>query len=411
MRAMESMERAEPLARHGVIIGKFLPPHLGHFHLVASAARRARRLTVLVCTLRSECIPGRLRYAWMREMCEALGPHVHVVHSTSEVPQEPHEHPDFYAIWRDKIFLGAGAASAAHGGQAGLSGPRTADTALHAPYAAAGEPSQSPPLRSDEPVPPIDALFSSEEYGWPLSRALGCEHRPVDVGRIGVPVSATKIRTQPAKHWAFVPVPVRPWLVKRVLLYGPESTGKTTAAQLLARHYGTVWAPEWARLLLETRDPQVVRIDDIPVIAREHLKLEDALAREATAGVMFVDSDPITTSIYARHYFDGHCPPHIPLLGDLRHYHARLLFTPEVPWIQDGQRDSPEGRDRLYVKFREELDRRGLAYTLISGPDYEDRIRQCVAAVDAVLRQPWTPPPPDAFITADEAMMRCAGEG
>ena len=356
------MASSSSLPRRGVIIGKFLPPHLGHFHLIASAARQVQELTVLVCTLKRECIPGRLRYEWLREMCEELGPGVRVLHSDSEVPQEPHEDPNFYAIWREKIYA--------------------------------------------EAPPPLDLLFSSEEYGWPLARALGCEHRPVDIGRVTIPVSATKIRTEPAKHWAFVPVSVRPWMVKRVLLYGPESTGKTTMAARLAQHYNTVWAPEWARLLLEKRNPQVVVAEDLPVIPREHLKLEDSLARQS-GPVMFIDSDPITTSIYANHFF-GYCPAHIPLLGDKRHYHARLLFTPEVAWVQDGQRDSEAGRNQLYRAFKQELERRNFPYTLIHGSDYESRFQQCVAVVDKLLQQPWEPLPEDAFLTADEAEARVA---
>ncbi len=83
----------------GLILGKFLPPHLGHVYCAEFARRFVGRLTVLVCSLDREPISGRLRFEWMRE----LFPDCDVRHVTDEVPQEPAEHPDFWAIWRDLI--------------------------------------------------------------------------------------------------------------------------------------------------------------------------------------------------------------------------------------------------------------------------------------------------------------------
>jgi cytidyltransferase-like protein len=76
----------------GLIIGKFLPPHTGHQYLIDFARNWVDRLTVLVCSLAAEPIPGAMRHAWMREMFPA----VNVVHVEDENPQEPHEHPDFW---------------------------------------------------------------------------------------------------------------------------------------------------------------------------------------------------------------------------------------------------------------------------------------------------------------------------
>ena len=83
----------------GLIIGKFMPLHRGHVHLIESARSRARRLTILVCTQEGEPIPGELRYRWMRE----LFPADDVFHLTDRNPAEPHEHPDFWNIWKTSI--------------------------------------------------------------------------------------------------------------------------------------------------------------------------------------------------------------------------------------------------------------------------------------------------------------------
>src|SRR5690606_33017292 len=88
-------------AGHGLVLGKFLPPHRGHQFLIDFARRYAERLTVLVCTLERDPIPGHLRFEWVRRMCPDES--IRVVHVTDDVPQTPEEHPDFWSIWRDLI--------------------------------------------------------------------------------------------------------------------------------------------------------------------------------------------------------------------------------------------------------------------------------------------------------------------
>ena len=83
------------------MLGKFMPPHRGHVYLVDAARRQVDSLTVLVCSLQREPIPGELRHRWMRELFAGSG--VQVVHVTDEVPQEPAEHPDFWSIWQELI--------------------------------------------------------------------------------------------------------------------------------------------------------------------------------------------------------------------------------------------------------------------------------------------------------------------
>lgn len=145
----------------GFLLGKFLPLHRGHMHLIEFARARVEPLTVLVCTLRRDPIPGSLRYEWVR----GLYPDVDVRHCTDEIPSYPHEHPDFWAIWTATIrkFLPAGP----------------------------------------------DWVFSSERYGDELADRLGARHWLVDLERRRVPVSGTGVRLRPAAYWEHLPEPVR----------------------------------------------------------------------------------------------------------------------------------------------------------------------------------------------------------
>ena len=82
--------------KHGFTLGKFMPPHTGHGLLIDEAARHVDRLTILVCSVAREPIPGKVRYEWMMK----LYPHHNVIHVTDEVPSYPDQHPDFWTIWK-----------------------------------------------------------------------------------------------------------------------------------------------------------------------------------------------------------------------------------------------------------------------------------------------------------------------
>jgi HTH-type transcriptional regulator, transcriptional repressor of NAD biosynthesis genes len=145
----------------GFILGKFMPVHRGHMHLIDYAKQRVARLTVLVCSLDREPIPGLLRYRWVAD----LFPEVDVRHFAEDVPQYPHEHPDFWNIW-----LGI--------------------------------------IRRYVPDGP-DYVFTSETYGDRLAAVLGARHVCVDLGRERFPVSGTAVRHDPEKYRGFIPPAVQ----------------------------------------------------------------------------------------------------------------------------------------------------------------------------------------------------------
>lgn len=323
----------------GMVLGKFLPPHAGHVHLVETAAAQVDRLIVLVGTLAREPIPGGVRYGWMRQLCPL---NATVVHVTDENPQEPHEHPDFWDIWVGTI-------------------------------------------RRACPEPP-DVVFSSEAYGDELARRLGVRHIAVDPARATVPVSGTAIRACPAACWEHIPPVVRPWFARRVVLTGAESTGKTTMAARLAAHYGVRWVPEFAREYIGGRG-DVFGVDDMEPIAEGHAASESAALGEHP--VLFCDTDAIVTSVYSAWYF-GQVPPRVAALADASRPDLSLLFHPDVPWVADPQRDLPHVRLAMHERFRSALQVRGLRWADVTG-GWDERFARCVAVVDALLREPMQP--------------------
>lgn len=140
--------------------------------------------------------------------------------------------------------------------------------------------------------------------------------------------------------------------VRRVVLTGGECTGKTTLARALAARWGTTWAAEAAREAALGRRGDLGP-EDVPGIARLHVRLADEAARaaeEAGKGLVFLDQDLVSTVVYARHYY-GSCPPWIERLADERRGDLYLLCHPDLPWTADGVRDRPAARDEIHALF------------------------------------------------------------
>src|SRR5574343_766295 len=221
--------------KSALVLGKFLPPTMGHKFLI-DFARLYRvdgepiQLTVMVATLPTECIPGHLRFEWIRDHYAQYA-NVRVVFTDEVVPQDPSEHPDFWAIWKDLIERVAG-----HD---------------------------------------FDLVFASEHYGAPLAEHIGATFVPVDINRATVKVSGTMVRENPKANFDNMLPEVRKHFAKRIVFFGAESTGKTTTSKLVSESLRTKWLPEWARGYLDVAG-EYVTVDKIEAIARGKMAMEDA---------------------------------------------------------------------------------------------------------------------------------------
>jgi len=161
--------------------------------------------------------------------------------------------------------------------------------------------------------------------------------------------------------------------VERIAVLGAESSGKSTLCEALARHYGTVWVPEYLREFVDTRARVPFESDQYP-IARAQREREDAAAARAQR-FLFCDTTPLMTALYSRQYW-GRVDPQLARL-DSRYDYARTFVTaPDSPWEPDGlQRESEEVRQKVHRMLVATLDARRIPYVLLAG-ELAQRIRR-----------------------------------
>ena len=170
--------------------------------------------------------------------------------------------------------------------------------------------------------------------------------------------------------------------MRRIVVTGSESTGKTTLARDLAAHFGTIASPEYSRIYAEA-NPRELTADDVDPIARGQIAIEDEYARRAS-GLLVHDTDLVSTMVYASHYY-GACPGWIAEAARLRRADLYLLLDVDVPWVPDGVRDRPTARPELHRLFAQELGRLGARVAPIGG-GWDARRAAAIRAIERLLQ-------------------------
>jgi NadR type nicotinamide-nucleotide adenylyltransferase len=168
-------------------------------------------------------------------------------------------------------------------------------------------------------------------------------------------------------------------MTRRIVVTGPECAGKTTLAAALARRFGAPWLPEAARQHAEEVKRELTATD-AALIAKRAIRAEDAALVDRPP-VLVLDTDLISTVVYARHYY-GASPPWIEAAARTRRGDLYLLCAPDLPWTADGVRDRPAQREELFALFERALREFGCVSAGVSGTG-EARERAAVEAVGA----------------------------
>jgi len=195
--------------------------------------------------------------------------------------------------------------------------------------------------------------------------------------------------------------------IKKIVIIGPESTGKSTLCEKLAAYYNTSWVPEYAREYLEKNGSEY-NYDDLLTIAKGQIELEEKVSgiRYQVSGtrstftthhspltthhspftthhsLLFIDTDLYVMKVWAEFVFNK-C--HNWILNRIaeRKYDLYLLCDVDLPWVEDALREYPDKkiREKLFLFYKELMVNQSVPWTIISG-NYEQRLNKAIQFIN-----------------------------
>jgi NadR type nicotinamide-nucleotide adenylyltransferase len=178
----------------------------------------------------------------------------------------------------------------------------------------------------------------------------------------------------------------QPANIVKVVLFGPESTGKSTLSELLARHYNTVWVPEYAREYLQKKwnnQRRTCEQKDLIPIAIGQMSMENKLAKKADK-ILICDTDLLETKVYSEEYYGGFVDPDLNKAASESKYDLYLLSYIDTPWEADDLRDRPTEREQMFQAFERALINNKRPYITLKG-NVKNRLTKAVSAIDEIL--------------------------
>ncbi|MCR5203881.1 MAG: AAA family ATPase [Lachnospiraceae bacterium] len=328
----------------GMYGGSFNPLHMGHVDCIIRAANMCKELYIVLSIghNRGE-IDGRIRYRWIYQLTKHIG-NVKIITLEDEAVSKAEYDEKYWQSDADKVKAAVG---------------------KH-----------------------IDVVFCGSDYDensfWNKCYP---ESELFIFPRKGI--SSTEIRKNPYAHWDRIPNIVKPYYVKKVLLMGGESTGKSTLTINLANRFNTNCIDEAGRDISERSGTDMLMLsEDFTEILLQH-KLNEIKALEYSNKVFFEDTDTLITQFYMGFLEDPGIAKNKALsdaIDALNFYDLILFLEPDVAFVQDGDRSEEirDNREKYSDQIKELILSHGKQFVTISG-SYEERYEKAVAEVNRLI--------------------------
>jgi NadR type nicotinamide-nucleotide adenylyltransferase len=171
----------------------------------------------------------------------------------------------------------------------------------------------------------------------------------------------------------------------KVVLYGPESTGKSFLAKELATYYNTVYVEEFSRIYAEAKAQHNLKLtkEDVLPIAMGQMQLENEQYKNANK-LLICDTDLLETQVYSEFYYNGYCPDLVRKYALKNQYDLYFLTYIDTPWESDGIRDQPNNRLQMFNTFEQALVNSKKKYVVVKG-SFAERRNMCITQINELL--------------------------
>jgi HTH-type transcriptional repressor of NAD biosynthesis genes len=336
----------------GFLGGSFLPFHQGHAYLITSAYTQCDKLYIILSVSekrdRNKCegsmidpIPWGIRLRWLRQYTKDMDNVEVLVEHDDADSNETYD-------WEEGL-------------------------------------KETKRLIPEE----VNVIFSSEpSYERFFKKVFPkAKHVVIDDNREMFPISSTAIREEGViKHWEYLPDVVKPYFVKKVVIVGTESCGKSTLVRNLAKLYNTQYVKEYGRTMCEWAggEDEVLTPDLYPYIAYIH-KAKEFKKQQSANKILFIDTEALVTKYYLELYANqkDKLYDHIAKHQD---YDLILFLSPDVPWVNDGTRSHGEEdvRRENHMRMMKIFEQAGVEYKILKG-SYKEKFQKSLSLINQLL--------------------------